>query len=129
VFCSGVLYHVPDPVFSLTQLRRICRKTLILTTASIVDRPDLPNAAVLLAALSPEQRRQLAYPTPYAKLGLDSDFELDRGYANWVWLPTPGCVRAMLVLAGFSVDEFYPSRRVTTVVASPTEATRWGATK
>ena len=27
VFCAGVLYHVPNPLATLAQLRRICRKT------------------------------------------------------------------------------------------------------
>jgi 2-polyprenyl-3-methyl-5-hydroxy-6-metoxy-1,4-benzoquinol methylase len=44
VFCSGVLYHVPNPVFSLYQLRRLCREVLILTSATMPER-DVPNAA------------------------------------------------------------------------------------
>jgi SAM-dependent methyltransferase len=46
VFCSGVLYHVPDPIWTLKQLRRLTGETLILTTA-IIEELDLPQAAVL----------------------------------------------------------------------------------
>jgi SAM-dependent methyltransferase len=124
VFCSGVLYHVPNPVFSLGQLRKLCRETLILTTASMPES-DVPNTAVLLAGLDDEERGKLAYTTRYGKPGLDSPFDLGRGYANWVWLPTPSCVRAMATLAGFTVQEFYPSRRVTTLVATAGNAPDW----
>lgn len=128
VFCSGVLYHVPNPVFSLTQLRRICRETLILTTASMPDG-DLPNAAALLVGLDAAERARLTYPTRHEKCGLDSGFDPTRGYANWVWLPTPSCVHSMLVLAGFVVDELHPAKYVTTAVARPHEAVRWGPTR
>lgn len=129
VFCSGVLYHVPNPIFSLTQLRRLCRERLILGTASLLERDhDLPNAAVLLVGLDARPRARLTYATQYAKRGLDSEFASERGYANWIWLPTPGCVRAMLDLAGFTVEEFYPSKWVTTAVAKPAKAMAWGAT-
>jgi SAM-dependent methyltransferase len=32
VFASGILYHVPDPLATLTAIRRVCRKVLILDT-------------------------------------------------------------------------------------------------
>jgi SAM-dependent methyltransferase len=124
VFCSGVLYHVPNPVFSLSQLRRVCRETLILTSATLPER-DVPNTAVLLAGLDDRSRAKLTYPTQFNKRGLDSAFDPSRGYGNWVWLPTPSCVRAMVTLAGFTVREFYPSRRVTTVVASAGDVPSW----
>jgi SAM-dependent methyltransferase len=124
VFCSGVLYHVPNPVFSLTQLRKMCRETLILTTATMAER-GLPNTAVLLAGLDDRARARLAYATVHGKPGLDAPFDQRRGYANWIWLPTPSCVRAMVTLAGFAVREYYPSRRVTTIVAAATEQPTW----
>src|SRR5262249_28776523 len=33
VYTSGVLYHMPNPVYSIEQLRRLCRQTLILASA------------------------------------------------------------------------------------------------
>ena len=113
-------------MLSLEQLRKLCRQTLVLTTATTPDREDLPNAAVLLAGLDEFERNKLNYPTQYPKRGLDNEFLPERGYANWVWLPTPCCVRSMLSLAGFAVQEFYPALHVTTVVAAPAKAPFWG---
>jgi 2-polyprenyl-3-methyl-5-hydroxy-6-metoxy-1,4-benzoquinol methylase len=124
VFCSGVLYHVPNPVHSLSQLRRLCRETLILATASMPER-DLPATAVLLTGLDDAARAEVAFASRHRKAGLDTRFEPDRGYANWVWLPTPSCVGAMATLAGFTVRELHASRRVTTVVAVPSDAPSW----
>jgi len=124
VFCSGVLYHVPNPVFSLTQLRAMCRETLILTSATTPEN-GTPNTAVLLPGLDDESRSRLAFGSRAKKIGLDGAFDADEGYKNWVWLPTPSCLRAMAMLAGFSVREFYPSRRVTTLVASADRMPDW----
>lgn len=124
VFCAGVLYHVPNPVYSLEQLRRLCRGTLILATANMPER-ETPNVAVLLAGLDDETRERMRFGTPRGKAGLDTRFTPEAGYANWVWLPTPSCVRAMVTLAGFAVDAYYPTRRVTTIVARPSAAIPW----
>lgn len=128
VFCSGVLYHVPNMLQSLEQLRRLCRGQLILTTASITER-ETPNAAVFLPSMGQEARETLNFAGPYRKRGLDSDVIAERGYANWLWLPTASCVRAMVGFAGFDIQACYEHRRVTTVVAHTTQVeTRWGPT-
>ncbi len=120
VFCSGVLYHVPDPIFSLLQLRRLCRQTLVLTSASITER-STPNAAIFLPCLDDDARRKLNFTTPKKnkKLALDTPFVPEQWYANWFWLPTPSCLRALVTVAGFEVVDLYRFRRVTTVVAKP----------
>lgn len=119
VFCSGVLYHVPDPIFSLTQLRRICGEVLILTTATITERRE-PHAAILLPFMTDAERERLGYDSGGgSKVGLDTPFAPDRGYTNWFWLPTPSCVGAMAKLAGFTVREVHTHLRVTTIVAAP----------
>jgi len=122
VFCSGVLYHVPDPVWTLVQLRRLCRQTLILTTASVMEL-DAPQAAVFLPHMSADERARFDYYVPHAtRFGPASPFVADKGYSNWYWLPTPSCVRAMLQVAGFVVVQCHAHRRVTTIVATATEA-------
>jgi 2-polyprenyl-3-methyl-5-hydroxy-6-metoxy-1,4-benzoquinol methylase len=126
VFCSGVLYHVPNPMLSIEQLRRLCRGTLILTTASVMER-DMPQAAVFLPYLGAAERARLDFAVPARKRGLDSAVIEHRGYANWLWLPTASCVRAMVRFAGFETLSCYEHRHVTTLVARavPME-TQWG---
>src|SRR4051795_8279495 len=41
VWCSGVLYHAPDPIQTLTRLRELTTELLILQTMVI---PELPGA-------------------------------------------------------------------------------------
>jgi hypothetical protein len=119
VFCSGVLYHVPDPILTLRRLHALCQERLILTTASITERRD-SQSAIFLPGLSDAARTRLRYDAPRRrrKVGLDTTHQPEKGYGNWFWLPTPSCVRAMATIAGFVV-EAVPHRRVTTVVARP----------
>jgi SAM-dependent methyltransferase len=126
VFCAGVLYHVPDPIFTLTQLRRICSRRLILATASTTERVE-PNTAILVPFLDEAVRVKLGFrPWRGSKVGLDTEFAPEKGYGNWFWLPTPSCVGSMVRLAGFEVEELHAFRRVTTVVArSSSEAVEY----
>ena len=57
VLCAGVLYHHPSPFDLLVALRRICRRALILRSATIPEIPGLPNAAVFYPGLSKGVRR------------------------------------------------------------------------
>jgi len=52
--------------------------------------------------------------------GLDPPVFERRGDANWLWLPSAGCLRAMLRFAGFDPLGCYEHRHVTTVVARAT---------
>jgi SAM-dependent methyltransferase len=121
VFCSGVLYHVPDPIWTLKQLRRLTRETLILTTA-IVEELAAPHAAVLFPYMDGDTRRRLAARTALRQLGIDDDFRPEQGYGNWFWGMTPSCVLAMLRLAGLRASEIRRHRYVVTVVAAPDAA-------
>ena len=106
VFCSGVLYHVPSPLLTLDRLRAICRTTLILVSA-VVREQRAPQAAVFLPHLSEQGRAAVAYRSRYRKLGLDTTFIPEDGYANWYWAFTPSCVEAMVRTAGFRISERY----------------------
>ena len=110
VFCAGVLYHVPDQVFTLRRLRALCRKALILGT-TVFPEQSTPQTAVFLPGLDARARERLTYPTRGVKRGLDSDFEPEKGYGNWFWGLSPSAVLAMLGLAGFDVVEHHPYPR------------------
>jgi SAM-dependent methyltransferase len=121
VFCSGVLYHAPNPLHTLGQLRRLCAETLILTTATTTER-ETPNTALFLPFLDARSRERFRFWTPgMAKRALDTEFDPQKEYGNWFWLPTPSCVSAMLRATGFHVRERFAFRHVTTLVAAPAD--------
>ena len=53
---------------------------------------------------------RVAYRSRHRKLGLDTAFVPEDGYANWYWAFTPSCVEAMVCTAGFRISErfLYP---------------------
>ncbi len=119
VFCSGVLYHVPNPVATLQQLRALCRETLILGSATIRERRT-PQTAVYYPFLDARARGRMTYRTPHLKVGLDTAMRDDWLYANWFWGLTPSCVQAMLRTAGFEPFEVHHFRHAVCVVAGVT---------
>jgi 2-polyprenyl-3-methyl-5-hydroxy-6-metoxy-1,4-benzoquinol methylase len=116
VFCSGVIYHVPDPVSTLARLRSLCSDTLVLGSATIRER-GRPQTAIFLPFMAPERRRRLVYRTTHGKVGLDTAFAAHESYANWYWLFTASCLEAMLAVAGFRVVSRYGYRRASCIVA------------
>jgi SAM-dependent methyltransferase len=90
VWCSGVLYHVPDPLLTLRRLRALALDRLLLATEI---SPGRRGGAVFL----PTRRDHPGAPEvapPDAS-----------GYAPWYWLPTAPAVRSMLSTTGFEVDD------------------------
>jgi SAM-dependent methyltransferase len=123
VLCSGVLYHHPSPYEILLGLRRLCRETLILSTATIPEMA-LPGAAIYLPGLAPRDRcRWLGTTGAPSQLAVGSSFRPDVSYANWFWLMTPSCVRQLLETAGFQVvrheEEAFGATFVAAVVGDP----------
>ncbi len=115
VFCSGVLYHMPNPVRTLEQLRAMCRRTLILGSATIPEQA-IPQLAVYYPFLDTRFHRRLVRRIDHARAGLDTAFRRDWVYANWFWGLTPSCVQAMLRTVGFEVQEVHTWRRAVCVV-------------
>jgi Protein of unknown function (DUF1698) len=123
VFCAGVLYHHPSPFDVLTALRRMCRETLILRTATIPEVKSLPNAAIFYPMLSPEQRKlwDLSAGGVGHQTGITDAFEPVEGYGNWFWGMTPSCVRALLETAGFRVNYRATEPFAQTFICSPVQ--------
>jgi len=121
VFCSGVLYHLPSPFDLLVALRRMCRRTLILRTATIPENRGLGNAAVYYPMLQPEERRlwDLKSLGLGRQVGITDGFEPGEGYGNWFWGLTPSCLAALLETAGFRVDHRVRAPFVQTFICSP----------
>jgi hypothetical protein len=119
VFCSGVLYHAPNPVLTLERLRAITGRTLILGTESLPEVPGVPNACVFYPGLSERDRRPFAGPAGAARVGLSGPFEPAQGYGNWWWGITPSALRGMALAAGFEVIETLGRPFFTTLIARP----------
>jgi hypothetical protein len=113
VWCTGVVYHTPNPVLQLMRLREITRELLYLGTHSIPEIPGFEQACVFYPYLPDRERRAHARAhwnaadlhavgTPFDDLSM-------HGYGNFWWGITPSALRAMLRTARFEViDEIRP---------------------
>jgi hypothetical protein len=118
VHCSGILYHVPDPLAFLAALRRITRQYLILTSAVTGTRVEtaegvleIPaSASLFVPALTTRERTILrAHWHPYVgdgAWGLTSEISSWRldNFDPWWWLPTVGALKAMSAAVGFQIQ-------------------------
>lgn len=121
VFCVSVLNHAPHPLATLQQLRRLARKFVIVGSPMLPER-DLPQAAMFVPFLDQAGRKAVntVLGIKGRKPGLDSEFAPWRSYANWFWVFTPGCMRAMLRAASCEVVEAYEYPRYGCYVTMPT---------
>lgn len=109
VWCTGVIYHTPNPVLQLMQLRAMTREFLYLGTHSIPEIPGFAQACVYYPYLPLRARRPHARPHWDAErlYGVGTAFD-DRpmhGYGNFWWGITPSALDAMLRTARFEVVE------------------------
>ena len=97
VFCSGVLYHAPDPMRMLGAVASITEDTLILTTHTIEgSEPTL--------RFYPYDSRPETYPWEVLAGGRDVRFGVEYpDEAPWWFGPTEICVENMLRTVGFQV--------------------------
>jgi SAM-dependent methyltransferase len=105
VWCSGVLYHAPNPVLTLERLRSVTREWLLLATEILPDVPGLPGACVLYPALSDGQRRAYAAAPGGRAVGVTTPYDPAAGYGNWFWGITPSALDGLLRVAGFGPVE------------------------
>jgi hypothetical protein len=116
VHCSGVIYHIPDPMRLLNALHRITREYLVLTsavTATEISNEagvlNIPAAAAIFVPTLQERERDIlrAHWFPVVgdlAAGLTSDVPLWRvnEFGPWWWLPTVDALKAMCMAAGFT---------------------------
>ena len=109
VYCTGLLYHVPDPVFTLNKLRQICSGVLILGTAVIPEFTGIKNMAVYYPFLEKNQRN-IWKQNSGDQSGITTPFDLKQGYGNWIWGLTNSCLMSLAKTAGFDVIEKHLGR-------------------
>jgi hypothetical protein len=101
VWCSGLLYHAPNPLLTLERLRELTGQTLLLATESLPEVPGLRGACVFYPGADPA-----LFAAP-GRAGLATPFDAARGYENWWWGITPSALTGMLDAAGFAVVDLH----------------------
>jgi len=112
VWCSGLLYHAPNPLLTLERLHALTGETLLLATESLPEVPGLRGACVFYPGA---ERARFAAP---GRVGLEFPFDPRRGYENWWWGITPSALRGMLAATGFEVTELHDDGLHLTAVAA-----------
>lgn len=109
VWCTGVLYHTPNPVLQLLHLREITRELLFLGTRTIPEIPGFDQACLYYPYLDERSRRAHARAYWDAEhcyaIGTPFDDRPMHGHGNFWWGITPSALRAMLTSARFEVLE------------------------
>lgn len=123
VWCTGVLYHSPDPYRLIDHLRRLTIDTLVLGNRVIPELPGIEGACVFYPALSDQSRRTFTWLHGQESPALPGaaapfDHTPAMGYANYWWGLTPSAIVGMLKLARFDVVErFQPDPLSLEIVA------------
>lgn len=117
VWCSGVLYHAPNPVLTLQRLRELTTELLILQTMTLPELPGVKQGLVfypgvpdagLYARWGEAAARSLRLPRP----GEDP-------YAPWWWGISRSALAAMLRAADFEPVEQWGDPFAVHVIARP----------
>jgi hypothetical protein len=123
VWCSGVLYHSPNPLLVLQRLRSITRETLLLATETLPEVPGLPQACVFFPGLGDTDRRIHAMARPgRVALGVSTPFDPGQSYGAWWWGLSASAVKAMLRASEFELIEEYGGPLHLILVARPKAA-------
>lgn len=129
-YCSGVIYHIPNPKDLIRQLYKHTNKKVILTSitvpSSIINNQDCINLAVTANEdLSVQQARlhlHQGLSNNVTFLGIDTkeDFSDKSKYELWWWILTPEILIKWITELGFIVESVYSSNKdtITSLVLS-----------
>jgi hypothetical protein len=124
VWCSGVIYHSPNPYGLIEHLRSLTAKLMYLGTEIVPEVPGFEGACVFYPGLSEESRRGYGamHGAGHDAMGVNSPFDATPGlgYANYWWGISPSALRGMLRTARFEVvEELHPDPFTMSVLARP----------
>ena len=124
VWCSGVIYHSPNPYLLIEHLRQLTGRLIYLGSEIVPEVPGFEQACVFYPGLPEKSRR--AYGSVHGPghdaMGVNSAFDATPGlgYANYWWGITPSALRAMVRTARFEiVEEMHPDPFTMSVLARP----------
>jgi SAM-dependent methyltransferase len=109
VYCTGLLYHVPDPLYTLSRLKDISKDVLILGTHVIPELNNIQNTAVFYPYLS-EKQRDIWNLHQGSQLAITESFDPSQGYGNWMWGFSSSCLESMIKTIGFDIIEKHLGR-------------------
>jgi hypothetical protein len=126
VYCTGVIYHTPNPILQLMHLREITSELLYLGSRTVPEVPGLRGACVLYPGIDEDTRAALVRAEGGRREGLGLGLPFDErpmhGYGNFWWGITRSALEAMLRTANFEPVEWPEVREApffTDVVARP----------
>ena len=124
LWCSGVIYHSPNPYLLLEHLRRLTGELIYLGTEIVPEVPGFDQACIFYPGLRQQSRRAYgsAHGPGHDAMGVNSPFDPapGLGYANYWWGITPSALRAMMRTARFEiVEELSPDPFTMSVLAHP----------
>jgi methyltransferase family protein len=110
VWCTGVVYHSPNPYLQLSHLRSLTEQWLVLGSEVIPEVPGIENACVFYPGRSDPSERAFAHAYSDAAPiypGMTHPFDETPllGYANMWWGLSPSALRSLLRYSGFDVRE------------------------
>ena len=117
VWCSGVLYHSPNPVLTLQRLRELTTELLILQTMTLPELPGVKQGLVFYPGVP--------NPRLYARWGEDAARSLrlpepdEDPYAPWWWGISRSALYGMLRAARFEPVEHWGDPFAVHVIARP----------
>lgn len=126
VWCTGVIYHSPNPYQLIEHLRRLTGERLVLGTHVIPEVPFLSNVCLFLPGLPQAVRDAFASSLPKKApilWGFTTDFDYTPrlGYANCWWAMTRTALNSMLDVAAFeTLDSNDDSAFWVDLIAAPT---------
>lgn len=125
VNCAGILYHVPNPLLTITQLRQLTNRYLVLASMVVPETIDTEvgsmefsdGRCIYIPAITGETKRIVA--AHFARLGLhlmhispDHPHPVPfstggkMNYGPWWWLYSPSTLLSMVETAGFRIIEW-----------------------
>ncbi len=94
VWCTGLLYHTPEPFRVISDLLSVAREYVILGSKTALEVPGMRNAPIFLPGLSEAERKALL---PYWGPNLRRPFgTLPAWDYEWWWMLTGSTIAAMI---------------------------------